>query len=82
MQVDIQVLRERHELGQRFREKEGIMLVHRLDRDRPQDEAVIVNNGQLFCPLLVLVPRIAEAFAPFLTTMSEPSPCRMEVSSW
>ena len=82
MQVDVQVLRERHELGQRFRENEGIMLVHRLDRDRTQDEAVIIHNGQLFFPFLVLVPRIAEAFAPFLTTMLEPSPCRREVSSW
>jgi hypothetical protein len=58
------------------------MLVHRLDRARPQDEAGIVNHGQLFCPFLVRVPRRAEAFAPLLTTRLEPSPCRRAVSSW
>ena len=82
MQVEIQVLRKRHELGQRFREHESIMLVHRLDRDRTQDEAVMVNHGQLFFPFLGLVPRRAEAFAPFLTTRLEPPPGRREVSSW
>ena len=57
------------------------MLIDGLNRDRTDDEAVIVDDRQLFFTFLVFMSGIAEALAPFLTTVLEPSPRRTDVSS-
>jgi hypothetical protein len=57
------------------------VLVDGFDRDRTEDEAVVVNDRELFFPFLVFMTGVAEAFTPFFTTVLEPSPWRTDVSS-
>ena len=57
------------------------MLVDGFDRNRPEDEAVIIDDRELFFALLVFMSRVAEVIAPVFTTVLEPSPWRTEVSS-
>lgn len=68
-------------MRQGFGENNGVVLVDGFDRDRPKDEAVIVDDRELFFAFLVFVSRVADVIAPFLTTVLEPSPWRTEVSS-
>ena len=68
-------------MRQGFGENNGVVLVDGFDRDRPEDEAVIIDDRELFFALLVFMSRVAGAFAPFFTTVLEPSPWRMDVSS-
>jgi hypothetical protein len=70
-----------HKLRQGLWENNGVVVVDRFDRDRTEDEAVIVNDRQLFFPFLMFMAGVADALAPFLTTVLEPSPWRTDVSS-
>jgi hypothetical protein len=62
-------------------ENNRVVLVDGFDRERTEDEAVVVTDGELFFPFLVFMTGGADAFAPFLTTVLEPSPWRTEVAS-
>ena len=57
------------------------MLVDGCERDRTEDKAMVVNDRELFFPFLMFMTGVANAFAPFFTTVLEPSPWRTEVSS-
>ncbi len=57
------------------------MVVDGLDGQGSQDEAMIVSDSELFFAFLVFVSAVAEARAPFFTTMLEPSPWIIETSS-
>jgi hypothetical protein len=57
------------------------VLVDGCDRDGTEDEAVIVNDRQLFVPFLLFRAGVADALAPFFTTVLEPAPGRTDVSS-
>lgn len=70
-----------HKLRQGLWENNGVVLVDRFDRGRTEDEAVIVNDRQLFFPFLMFMAGVANALTPFLTTVLEPSPWRIDVSS-
>ena len=49
-------------------------------RNWREDVAMIVNDGDDFLALVVLVAGIADAIAPFLATVLVPSPCSTLVS--
>lgn len=71
---ETQRCRKGRELPDGIRQQERIMLVHRSHDERCDDIAVIVDNRELFQAFLVLVPGVAEALAPFLAMVFEPSP--------
>ena len=70
-----------NESRQGFRQYDRILLVDGFDRDRPEDKAVVVHHRELLVTFLVCMAGVAKAWAPFFTTVLEPSPCRTEVSS-
>src|SRR5262245_56066231 len=68
---------------QRFQplwEQDHIGLVDGCDGHWSQHIAVVICDGNDFLPLLVFVPRVPDAIAPFLATVLVPSPCRILVS--
>ena len=50
---------ERHKSCQGLGENHTVIAVDRFDTDGADDETVILHDGELFFPFLVLVPRIA-----------------------
>ena len=50
------------------------MVIDRFGGYRTDDEPLIVGDGQLFFTFLMFVSRIADAIAPFFTTVFDPSP--------
>ena len=52
------------------------------DGQGAQDKAMIIDDRELFFPFLMFMARIADVRPPFLTTVLEPSPCKIETSSW
>src|SRR5215470_8185626 len=59
---------------QAFREQDHVGLIDRSHRDRREDIAMIVDDGNDFLALLVFVPRETNAIAPFFATVLVPSP--------
>jgi hypothetical protein len=57
------------------------LLVAGFDRNRSENQAVVFYAGELFVALLVFMAGVANALAPFFTTVLEPSPWSTEVSS-
>lgn len=43
---------------------------------------MIVGNGNHLLACLLFVPTVADCIAPFLATVFEPSPCRIERSNF
>jgi xanthosine utilization system XapX-like protein len=65
-------------LLQRFqarREQDQVCLIDRRHGDRRYDIALGVRDGDDLLPLLMFVPRVANAIPPFLATVLVPSPC-------
>ena len=52
-----------------------------LHGDRTDHETMVFYDREFFFTFLVLMTGIADAEAPFFTTVLEPSPWRTEVSS-
>src|SRR5215471_11598318 len=59
---------------QAFRKQDHVGLIARSHRDRREDVAMIVDDGNDFLALLMFVARVAHAIAPFLATVLVPSP--------
>ena len=59
----------------------GVMDVDGGDGQGAQDKAMIIDDRELLFPFLVFMARIADIRPPFLTTVLEPSPCKIETSS-
>ena len=72
---------EVHQSGQGFRQNDGVLLLDGLHGERTDHATMVFYDRQFFFTFLVLMTRIAEAEAPFFTTVLEPSPWRTEVSS-
>ena len=67
--------------GQGFRQHDWVLLIDGLHGERTDHETMVFYDRQCFFTFLVLMTRIAEAEAPFFTTVLEPSPWSTEVSS-
>ena len=74
-------MRKLRQLCETVGQQERVMDVDRGDSEGAQDKAVIIDKRYLFLPFLVFMARIADARPPFLTTVLEPSPCKIEMSS-
>src|SRR5215510_13654996 len=59
---------------QAFREQDHVGLIDRSHRDRREDVAMIVDDGNDFLALLMFVARVTNPIAPFLATVLVPSP--------
>src|SRR5262249_46962418 len=59
---------------QAFREQDHVGLIDRRHRDRREDVAMIVDDGNDFLALLMFVARVTNPIAPFLATVLVPSP--------
>lgn len=70
-----------HQGCEGFGQNDRVLLVDGLDRNRSENKAVVVYDGELFVAFLVFMAGVAKALAPFFTTVLEPSPWRTEVSS-
>src|SRR5215475_2557782 len=70
-----------HKGWEGFGQNDRILLVDGFDRNRAENKAVIFHDGELFVAFLVFMAGVANALAPFFTTVLEPSPWRTEVSS-
>src|SRR5262247_1779594 len=55
--------------------QDHVGLIDRSHRDRCEDVAMIVDDGNDLVALLMFVARVANAIAPFLATVLVPSPC-------
>ena len=69
--------RHRGHLFQRFqalRQQDYVGLIDRSHRDRREDGARIVDDGNDLVALLMFVARVANPIAPFLATVLVPSP--------
>jgi len=74
LQIHADPTGELSQRGEGLGKDSTVVLIHGPDRDRSQDEAMIVRNGYFFFVLLVLVARVANPRSPFLTTVLLPSP--------
>ena len=80
-EINADLLGAVHQSGQGFRQNDCVLLIDGLHGERTDHETMVVYDRQFFCPFLVLMTGIADAEAPFFTTVLEPSPWRTEVSS-
>ena len=70
-----------HQGGEGFGQHDRVLLVDRFDRNRSEHKAVVFYDGKLFVTFLVFMAGVANALAPFFTTVLEPSPWSTEVAS-
>src|SRR5262245_45947743 len=66
---------------QTIRQENHIRFIDGSDREWGHHITIVVRNGQDFLALLVFVPRVPNAIAPFFATVLVPSPCNTLVSS-
>lgn len=79
--VEADALGKRGQIREAVRQQAGVMDVDGFDCQGAQDKAVIIDNRELLFAFLVFMARIADGRPPFLTTVLEPSPCKIDMSS-
>jgi len=62
-------------------EQDCVMMIYGTNHKWSYDIPLIIRYFQSFLALLMFMPRISYLLAPFLATVFEPSPCRIERSS-
>jgi len=80
-EIDPKAAGKIHKGGEGFGQNDRILLVDGFNRNRSENKAVVFHDGELFVAFLVFMAGVANALAPFFTTVLEPSPWRTEVSS-
>jgi len=80
-EIKADLIGEVHQSGQGFRQNDCVLLMDGLHGDRTDHETMVFDDRQFFVTFLVLMTGIADAKAPFFTTVLEPSPWKTEVSS-
>src|SRR5882762_2291609 len=80
-EIDPHATGKGHKGCEGFGENDRILLVNGCDRNRSENTAGVVHDGELFVAFLGCMAGVANALPPFFTTVLEPSPWRTEVSS-
>jgi hypothetical protein len=79
--IDPQATGKVHQGCEGCGQTDRVLLVAGVDRNRSENQAVVFYAGELFVALLVFMAGVANALAPFFTTVLEPSPWSTEVAS-
>lgn len=80
-QINADVICEVYQRRQGLWQHDGIVVIDGFNGEGANHQASVFHNGQGFVALLVLMAGVADAWAPFFTTVLEPSPWSTEMSS-
>src|SRR5262249_31330124 len=80
-EINAELIGAVHQSGQGFRQQDCVLLIDGIHGETTDREPMVCYDRQFFSTFLVLMTSIAEAEAPFFTTVLEPSPWSAEVSS-